>query len=415
MGIPGIPLDYIDYELPADRIADRPLEQRSSSKLLRYRAGNMEDRTMVDLPELLAPHSTLFLNESKVVPARLFFPLPKDDSGLDVDRPVEVFCLGGADGTPLHVLLERDPPIKVEAMVGGVRRWNARGGGKRLVYDFEDEQGACTVQARLSQGAAAFPTVELEWSPAGNLRTLLERIGHVPLPPYMRRPDGPEDKERYQTVFAQASGSVAAPTAGLHLDPPLLDALQRAGHRTEPLILHVGAGTFLPIKSERSDGHIMHREWIEVSRPAIETLAETPFEHTLAIGTTALRTLESLYWFGVREIESPGVTGPLTQEFPYQTVLRPPKKQALEALLSRMERGGLDRWTEATGLFLLPGIDFHCAGQLLTNFHQPKSSLLFLVDAYIGPAWKKVYQHALDHRYRFLSYGDACLFQKTLV
>jgi len=413
MGIPGIPLDHIDYELPLDRIADRPLEQRSASLLLRYREGHLEDRAMVDLPELLSPQTTVFLNQSKVVPARMFFPLPKDDSGLEVDRPVEVFCLGGADGTPLHNLLDQEPPLTVEAMVGGVRRWNARGGGKRLILSFDDDSGGGKVQARLLDSHSAFPTIELDWSPSERFGTLLERIGHVPLPPYMRRPDGPEDKLRYQTVFAQNSGSVAAPTAGLHLDPPLLEALKRAGHRTESLILHVGAGTFLPIKSERSDGHTMHLEWIEVSRTALEMLVETPFEQTLAIGTTALRTLESLYWFGVREIQTPGAMGPLTQEFPYQTALRPPKKQALEALLSRMEREGFDRWTEATGLFLLPGIDFHCAGQLLTNFHQPKSSLLFLVDAYIGPVWKSVYQHALKGPYRFLSYGDACLFQKT--
>jgi S-adenosylmethionine:tRNA ribosyltransferase-isomerase len=300
-------------------------------------------------------------------------------------------------------------------MVGGIKRWNARAPGSVLSLLIEDSQGSLQLSVRRIDKSREFPIVELSWSsedsPELSLGAALERAGHVPLPPYMRRADRIEDRDRYQTVYARSSGSVAAPTAGLHIDSNLMADLKAAGHRIEELVLHVGAGTFLPIKSERSDGHTMHEEWLEVSRQTIERLISTSFEQTLAVGTTALRSLESLYWFGARELLEPGHKGVLNQEFPYSCAIQPSKEEALGALIRRMELEGLESWSAPTGLFLLPGVKFHCAGQLLTNFHQPKSSLLFLVEAYIGEAWREVYHHALNSDYRFLSYGDACLFK----
>lgn len=416
MGIPAIPLDRIDYELPAERIADRPLDVRSEAKLLRLTEAGIEDRAVSELPSLIAENSSIFLNKSKVVNARLFFPLPKT-SGLD-ERPIEVFCLSGASGEPLHQLLSQKSPLKLEAMVGGVKRWNARAPGLPLFWSIKNDQGAIEAKVRRIDNSREFPIVELTWksehSPELSFGELLERAGHVPLPPYMKRADRIEDRERYQTVYAKSSGSVAAPTAGLHLDARLMSEFEQSGHRVEELILHVGAGTFLPIKSERSDGHTMHQEWIDLPLQSIKTLRDTPFEQTLAVGTTALRTLESLYWFGVRELIDPAKKGALEQAFPYDCPINPSKREALDALIHRMEMEGVDRFSAPTGLFLLPGVKFYCAGQLLTNFHQPKSSLLFLVEAYIGERWKQVYQHALNSDYRFLSYGDACLFTSKL-
>ncbi|MDX9751529.1 MAG: S-adenosylmethionine:tRNA ribosyltransferase-isomerase, partial [Flavobacteriales bacterium] len=293
------------------------------------------------------------------------------------------------------------------AFIGNAKRWKD---GEELVLRGPLPPGVDALRARRTGPEQ----VAFRWEPAElTFAEVLRQVGHVPLPPYMQRPDEAADRERYNTVFARHDGSVAAPTASLHLTPELLAEVEAAGARTARLTLHVGAGTFLPVKSDRMAGHTMHREQVRVPLAVVEQLAAQPrYAPIVPVGTTALRTLESLYWHGVMLLQGrAGDTMDIGQWEPYAHAPEalPATEAALHAVLDNMRSTGAERLTGRTRLLIAPGYRFRLADALVTNFHQPQSTLLLLVAAFIGPDWRRVYDHALAGDYRFLSYGDGSL------
>lgn len=383
------------YELPEDRIAQQPLAERDASKLLVHRDGAITDRRFADLTEELPANALLVLNDTRVVNARLVFHR-------STGARIEVLCLEPAEGKPVEQAFAEHGDCEWQCFAGNAKRWKE---GEELVLT----EGALTLRAVRS----AAERITFRWSPAElTFAEVLERLGHVPLPPYMKRPDSEADKERYNTVFAQHDGSVAAPTASLHFTPHVLDGLKKKGVRTASLTLHVGAGTFLPVKSDRMDGHTMHHEQVRIPLAALEALAAQQGRGpVVAVGTTALRTMESIYWHGVKLLQGEaGDEMDVTQWEPYEIHgTLPSTSQALRAVIMHLKASGADRLIGRTQLLIAPGYSFRFANGLVTNFHQPGSTLLLLVAAFLGPEWRSVYDHALKNEYRFLSYGDGSL------
>lgn len=390
--------DYT-YALPEERIAQQPLPERDASRLLVYRQGSIRDGWFRELPDEIPPGSLLVLNDTRVVNARLLFQR-------DTGARIEVLCLSPADHGPVEKAFAQRGTSEWHCFIGNAKRWRE---GEKLVL----RSGPMELVAE----RLAAEIIRFSWSPLDlDFAHVLDALGHVPLPPYMKRPDAPPDKERYNTVFAEHDGSVAAPTASLHLTPALLNAMRMKDMRTAHLTLHVGAGTFLPVKSERMEGHGMHSEQVRIPLAALVSIAEQLGKApVVAVGTTALRTLESIYWHGVRLIMDPGTEGmSVTQWEPYDSGgTLPSSAEALAAVISDLAKRGEDRLTGCTSLLIAPGYQFRFADALVTNFHQPQSTLLLLVAAFIGSDWRTVYDHALRHDYRFLSYGDGSLLWRS--
>jgi S-adenosylmethionine:tRNA ribosyltransferase-isomerase len=386
------------YELPAQRIAQEPLAGRDESRLLVHRGGATIDARFRDLPEHLPAGTLLVLNETRVVNARLLFQRP-------TGAQIEVLCLDPADHGPVEQALVARGTSAWRCLIGNAKRWRE---GEELLLEAGD--------LRLLAQRTGTDRVRFRWEPAAlTFAEVLDRMGHVPLPPYMQRPDGPLDRERYNTVFARHEGSVAAPTASLHFTPGLMERLGAKGVRMTRLTLHVGAGTFLPVSSERMDGHVMHDEEVSLPLAALEALrTQLGNGPIVAVGTTALRTIESLYWHGCRLLSgADGVEMDIGQWEPYEERDEPSVARTIEAVIDDLRKRGSDRLTGRTRLLIAPGYRFKLADGLITNFHQPRSTLLLLVAAFIGPDWRKVYAHALTSDYRFLSYGDGSLLWRT--
>jgi S-adenosylmethionine:tRNA ribosyltransferase-isomerase len=400
----NLPISDFDYALPDDRIARYPVQPRDSSKLLQYKSGNLTDYQFTDLPALLPAGTTLLLNQSKVIPARLRFVKPTGGA-------IEVFCLNpDARYASIEEALVQKGEVWWHCLVGGASKWK---GGQRLQLS----HNGLTLHATGERIAGAAFRVHFQWDhPALNFLAVLQHFGDIPLPPYLGRSTEATDAETYQTVFAQAAGSVAAPTASLHFTEAVLEALRRQGTQIATTTLHVGAGTFQPVKSENMAGHAMHAEWMEIDIPLVEKLlAGISAGPVIPVGTTALRTLESLYWIGAKLARRNTVNfagEAVTQWEPYEpageNVL---PREALEALLHRLQKEGGPIRTR-TAILIAPGYRFQLAGGLVTNFHQPHSTLLLLIAALVGPAWKTIYNYALENGYRFLSYGDSSLLLK---
>ena len=391
-----ISISGFSYDLPEDRIAQQPLAERDASKLLVYRNGVITDRRFSDLAEELPPNALLVLNDTRVVNARLVF------QRLTGAR-IEVLCLEPADGKPVEQAFAERGTCEWQCFVGNAKRWKD---GEVLVFDYG--------RTELKAVRSAAERIVFSWSPAElSFAEVLERMGHVPLPPYMKRPDSEGDKERYNTVFAKHDGSVAAPTASLHFTPHVLDGLRQKGVRTASLTLHVGAGTFLPVKSERMEGHAMHHEQVRIPLATLEALvAQQTSGPIVAVGTTALRTMESIYWHGVKLLQgNAGDELDVGQWEPYETAgsKLPSTSETLAAVIQDLRARGEERIIGRTQLLIAPGYTFRFADALITNFHQPGSTLLLLVAAFLGPHWRSVYDHALGNGYRFLSYGDGSL------
>ncbi len=390
--------DY-DYPLPDERIAKYPLEDRSSSRLLVYRKGEITPRHFVDLPALLPEGSLLVRNNSRVIRARLHFRRP-------TGALVEVFCLDPYSPTSYELALGSRDTSSWHCMVGNARRWRT---GETLTRTLELEGGR-RLEFRAERGEGDL--VHFSWSDdAYTFGELLELLGVLPIPPYLNRPTEASDLSTYQTVYAQAEGSVAAPTAGLHFTPRIFEELGQRGIETLDLTLHVGAGTFRPVKSQTIGEHEMHREIVEVSRSAIACLM-AHIGHIVAVGTTSVRTIESLYHLG-RDLLSRPEQSPqelcVSQWMPYDGAPMPEARESLEALLSFMDRHGLSRLTFPTSILITPGYTFALVRGLITNFHQPHSTLLLLISAFVGEDWRRIYDYALDQEFRFLSYGDSSL------
>ena len=407
--VQDIRIEDYTYSLPEDRIARYPLAQRDDSKLLVFTEGSgrvPENRKFRDLADYLPPHSLMVFNNTKVVPARLFF---KKDTG----ALIEVFCLEPAEPQDYEQCFATTATCRWKVIVGNVKRWKQ--GRIKLYVDTDNPQRnlleQMDLQAELVERGAT-SVVAFSWQGGWSFSQVMEHCGRIPIPPYLKRDTEAIDLERYQTWYALREGSVAAPTAGLHFTQRELDAIDAKGITRMNLCLHVGAGTFLPVKSETIGDHTMHSEPFSVSRSFLEQLRDKGERPLTAVGTTSTRCLESLYFLGVHCIErgEPGVVG---QWEPYRDVgYAYSLSESLSALLHYMEDTGQAELTSRTQIIIVPGYTFRVIDYLVTNFHQPQSTLLLLIGAFVGESWHSIYDFALANDFRFLSYGDSSLLQK---
>ncbi|MFN8290852.1 MAG: S-adenosylmethionine:tRNA ribosyltransferase-isomerase [Chitinophagaceae bacterium] len=396
--------DYT-YSLPEERIARYPLTERDASKLLIWKDGRIEEDTYRNIANHIPPGSLLVLNNTKVVEARLLFQ--KATGGM-----IEIFCLEPHEQYPdITTAMLQQGKVWWHCLVGGASKWKP---GQVLEKVFTHRHQNITLQARYVEKKTGSFILELFWQPAGlSFAELLHETGAMPLPPYIKRAAEESDKERYQTVYAHTDGSVAAPTAGLHFTNHIFTALKEKKIQTAFVTLHVGAGTFKPVKTDTLQQHEMHAEWIDVPAELVSTLIDHPGNSIIPVGTTSLRTLESLYWLGVKcavQGTADRHSLQLLQWEAYElSKYDIPVKEALQSLLHRLKERKQDRLVTKTQLLIAPGYPYKIAEALVTNFHQPQSTLLLLVAALIGKDWQNVYAHALQHDFRFLSYGDGCL------
>lgn len=402
--------DY-QYDLPADRIAAHPLPSRHDARLLIYRGGVVAEDIYRNAGLYVPAGSLMVFNDTRVLSARIPFRKPSGGA-------IEVFLLGPPADKPggMSELLSSCGVAECVCMVGGASKWKA---GQVLERTFGPGSGLRLTASLIGRSDDGY-LIRFEWSPAERcFSELLALAGEIPLPPYLNRSAEVSDRSRYQTVYAREEGSVAAPTAGLHFTEEVFEALDHRGIGRAFVTLHVGAGTFRPVKSAQMSGHLMHEEYLDVSKDMIMRL-RAHSGMVYAVGTTSLRTLESLYWMG-RRLHADGVdtyeTMPEVGQWePYDMAEReddaPTKEHALDALIRWMECQGRDRVVTKTGLLIAPGYRFRIVDGLFTNFHQPSSTLLLLVAAMAGPGWRDIYDHALAHGYRFLSYGDGSLIHR---
>ena len=397
--IPSIRIEDYKYELNEDRIAKYPLPERDSSKLLRYLDGQVDEFIFKDIPELLPTGSLMVFNETKVVPARLHF---ERESGAHI----EIFCLEPVEPCEYNLSFARTDRCTWKCVIGNAKRW--KGDILHLSNPENDHTvAALALSARLVDRDGQTGTVELSWEGGIPFSRVLEICGTIPIPPYLNRDTEAIDSERYQTLYARIRGSVAAPTAGLHFTKRVLDGIRDKGIETAEVCLHVGAGTFLPVKSPDVSGHPMHREPFVVSRDLIEKLKNRTGK-LIAVGTTSVRTLESLYYIGVSCIEK-GHPEDVPQWAPYEREYAYSVEESLGAILGYLDANGLDELKAGTRIIIVPGFRFRLVDMLVTNFHQPESTLILLISAFVGGDWRTIYDYALGHDFRFLSYGDSSL------
>lgn len=404
--IPRIELEKYHYNLPNEKIAQYPLEQRDQSKLLVYKASadSIDHRIFSELPLVLPDNTVLIRNTTKVVPARLF--LQKETGGV-----VEIFI------TNPHLVMNEQSGCTVECMLRGKNILE----GSVIHGEYGEDDKKITLQATILEKTSSLPTVQLTWTPIEiSLSELIWTIGTMPLPPYMKREAVESDADRYQTVYAQEEGSVAAPTAGLHFTPEVLEQIEKKNIPIVDVMLHVGLGTFKPVEAKTIDQHQMHSESLEISKESILQLIDCIQQHKklICIGTTSVRTVESLYWFGVRLLFNDGncqdhTTLSITQWDPYYLVNeyenQPSIIDSLKAILQWMEKHSLSSVEGITTLIIIPGYEWKFVDGMITNYHQPGSTLLLLVASFLGKSWQFVYKTALEQNYRFLSYGDSSL------
>ena len=396
--------DY-DYPLPAERIAKFPLADRDQSKLLIYKNGKLSQDIFSQIHKHLPGNSLILFNETKVIRARL--PFIKDTGA-----KIEIFCLEPVSPvSEIQMAFQQTKCVVWKCFVGNAKRWKTG----QLKLSIPDGDSTMVLSAEKAGTMDQSVLVKFSWyPPEKTFAEILEKAGLVPLPPYLGREAVEEDKTRYQTIYAHYDGSVAAPTAGLHFTETVLQNLAKKNISTDKLILHVGAGTFKPVSSDKIIDHEMHTEKIIIRKSTIEKLLNSKSEKIVVVGTTTLRTLESLYWYGVKLLLDGSCNFFIDQWDPYQNKYRVKLQvhKILEAILNEMDARKINELQGKTQLMIAPGYEFKIADILITNFHQPKSTLLLLVSAFIGNDWLKAYQYALNNDFRFLSYGDSCLFFK---
>ncbi len=393
--------DY-DYPLPEERIAKFPLAQRDQSKLLVYKNGDIGESRFFHLPELLPDGSMLLFNNTKVIHARLFFRKP-------TGSVIEVFCLEPWQ-QPVAAAFEQRERCTWLCFIGNNKKWKEG----LLEREFETNNLKLSLRASRREARGNAWIVDFEWTGGVSFAELIEPAGVIPLPPYLHREAEESDKERYQTVYAEHEGSVAAPTAGLHFTDDLINKLTERGFKTEYITLHVGAGTFKPVSTATIGEHEMHVEKVQICRDNLLNIIDQMGKPVIPVGTTTVRTLESIYWFGTKLSKEPDMAEMHVEQWdPYKLEeWKVSTKDAYSNVLRWMEQRGLEHLDGDTQLLIAPGYKYHVISGLITNFHQPKSTLLLLVSALVGDDWKRCYDYALAHDFRFLSYGDSCLFLK---
>ena len=396
-------LDYT-YDLPVERIALHPMDERDASRLLICRGGSIQQDIYKNIDAYLPPESFLVFNNTKVIQARMRFQ--KESGGI-----IEIFCL-----EPYETISEYSPimnkkgSVKWKCMIGGMSKWKE----SELKRNWKSGIGIAVLRARLIEKLADAYVVEFNWTPEDmSFAEVLEFAGDIPLPPYIKRKTEAGDTYRYQTIYAKDAGSVAAPTAGLHFTESIFKQLEEKNIQKGFVTLHVGAGTFKPVKAAVMQDHEMHAEWIDVTVEFIEELINQLSKTIVAVGTTSLRTIESLYWMGVKIQLHPGINRlNISQWEVYEKPLVNTgitAGEALSAMNNWLKKNNQQRLFAQSQILIAPGYQFKIAGALVTNFHQPKSTLLLLVAAATGKNWRKIYDYALQNDFRFLSYGDGSL------
>ena len=390
--------DYI-YTLPPEKIASYGLEQRDQSKLLLYHGGQIQHRHFFQIPELLPSEASLFFNNTKVIQARLIL---KRKTG----AIIEVFLLAPADSKlSIYDTLNYTKNVDYKCMIGNLKKWKE---GEILREKISINGVQIEIECQLLDKFNNL--VRISWdNPKMTFGEMIDNIGHTPLPPYIKRPDEDNDKQRYQTVYSRFPGAVTAPTAGLHFTNEILKSLAEEGISSEQLTLHVSAGTFQPIKDENVTDHPMHSEQIILTEQNLKGIINS--KYTIAVGTTAMRTLESTYWYGVQLLLENNTLFHIEKLAPYQHKKEnlPDLDQSIQAILDHMDKNNLRSIKGDTEIFIIPGYEFKVCNGLITNFHQPGSTLILLVAAFIGENWQNIYKEALEKNYRFLSYGDSSL------
>ena len=391
--------DY-NYPLPDERIAKFPIARRDHSKLLIYRHGEVSDDIFYHLPDYLPSGALMVFNNTKVIQARMHFR--KDTGAL-----IEVFLLEPAEPSDYELMFQTTGHCAWYCLVGNLKKWKEGS----LTREIEIKGQKVVVSATRGPIHGTSHRIDFSWDGVLSFAEFIDAMGELPIPPYLNRETQESDKTTYQTVYSKIKGSVAAPTAGLHFTPEVLADLDAHGIEREELTLHVGAGTFKPVKSEEIEGHEMHTEYISVRRDTIRKLIAHHGE-AIAVGTTSVRTLESLYYMGLKVMQNPDLSEEqlhVSQWEPYGISNAVTAVTALESLLSWMDAHDLDVLHSSTQIIIAPGYDYKIVKMLVTNFHQPQSTLLLLVSAFVKGDWHKIYDYALAHDFRFLSYGDSSL------
>jgi S-adenosylmethionine:tRNA ribosyltransferase-isomerase len=426
----GMKMADFDYDLPDERIAYTPAGKRSDSKLLVWDQSITAEAHYKDIADYIPTGDSLFFNNSKVIAARILFDksnglidleqMPSMDAEKMIDsnsstnsrqNKIEIFCLEPtAAFTPVQLAMQATNKVQWKCLVGGAKKWKSEFLQKELFYDHI----SILLSAKKIAQEEGYFVIEFSWNhPDIVFSEIIALVGQIPLPPYIQRAANETDKDRYQTTYATTEGSVAAPTAGLHFDEAIFKALAAKGIDKQFITLHVGAGTFMPVKVDDFHDHLMHAEFIDVDLQTIEYLATTS-NNVIAVGTTSLRTLESLYWLAIKIKQHPEIDSneiKLLQWDAYTLEGRDTSmNEAMQFLKEWMIQKKINTLFATTQLMVKPGYQFKICKGLITNFHQPKSTLLLIIAAIAGDQWKSVYQHALANEYRFLSYGDGCLF-----
>lgn len=397
-----IRIEEYDYPLPDERIAKFPLAKRDESKLLLYKDGQVSESVFKHIADYLPAGSLLVYNNTRVIQARLLFQKA-------TGARIEVFCLEPAEPHDYALIFQQTERCSWICLVGNLKKWKDGLLTKKVAI--QGEEVILSAEKKESHGDSH--RIEFTWNnPKYTFADLLDAAGVLPIPPYLHRETEKSDLVTYQTVYSKIKGSVAAPTAGLHFTPEVLADVDAHGIGREEVTLHVGAGTFKPVKSETIEGHEMHTEFISVRRSSIERI-QKDLGKIIAVGTTSVRTLESLYYIGVKLASHPDATSEelvVNQWMPYEAENnRIPVAEALQHILDYLDRHQADKLVTATQIIIAPGYEFKVVRGIITNFHQPKSTLLLLISAFVKGNWRTIYDYALSHDFRFLSYGDSSL------
>jgi S-adenosylmethionine:tRNA ribosyltransferase-isomerase len=397
LNITNIRIEDYNYPLPDERIAKYPLAQRDASKLLSYKDGKITENKFADIASLLPENHLMVFNDTKVVPARLHFQR-------ETGAHIEIFCLEPVLPEEYVSMFSVTGSCRWKCIVGNIKRWK---NDLLSLYNPEDKQEITEMglTASLVERQGETSIVEFTWVNGAPFSKVLEVCGNIPIPPYLNRDTEAIDLERYQTLYARYRGSVAAPTAGLHFTDEVMSAIRAKNIDIQTVCLHVGAGTFLPVKSSNVAEHNMHREPFVVTSEFLRKLRRS-LGRVIAVGTTSVRTLESLYYIGVSCIEN-GAPADVEQWAPYSRAYKYSIGEAIDALISYMETNSMDSLQIGTRIIIVPGYDFKVVNILVTNFHQPQSTLLLLISAFVKGDWQRIYDFALANDFRFLSYGDS--------